>query len=75
LNRKKSAYQRFGVQSYWIVDPNPQEPSITLFELRDGRYALRAKVAGSEMLQTDRPFDVKVIPAILFKGLLYRARN
>jgi Uma2 family endonuclease len=72
LNRKKAAYQRFGVQSYWIVNPDPQEPSITAFELRDGRYALLAKATGSELLEADRPFGVEVVPAFLLKGLPYR---
>ena len=44
LNRKKAAYERFGVPSYWIVNPDPPQPELTVFELRDGRYALAAKV-------------------------------
>ena len=46
LNRKKAAYERFGVPSYWIVNPDPPQPELTVFELRDGRYALRRKPQG-----------------------------
>jgi Uma2 family endonuclease len=74
LNRKKAAYQRFGVQSYWIVDPDPREPSVTAFELQDGSYSPLAKVAGSETLRAERPFAVEVLPALLLAGLPGRTR-
>jgi Uma2 family endonuclease len=38
LNRKKDAYERFGVPSYWIVVPDHAAPKLIVFELRDGRY-------------------------------------
>lgn len=69
LNRKKAAYQKFDVPSYWIVDPDLREPSLTAFELHDGRYVPLAKVTGNEMLRAERPFDVEVIPALLLAGL------
>jgi len=67
LNRKKAAYERFGVPSYWIVNPDPPQPELTVFELRDGRYALAAKA--SEPFTADRPFAVTVAPAGLTSGL------
>ncbi len=73
LNRKKAAYQRFGVRSYWIMDPDPQHPSITVFGLRDGRYAQVIKVESSEVLQAEHPFPVEVVPARLLAGLPDRA--
>ena len=69
LNRKKAAYQEFGVQCYWIVNPDPRRPSITAFELRDGRYATVAEITGLEMLDTEQPFPVEVVPALLLAGL------
>jgi hypothetical protein len=34
-----AAYERFGVPSHWIVNPDPPQPELAVFELRDGRYA------------------------------------
>ena len=67
LNRKKAAYERFGVPSYWIVNPDPPQPELTVFELRDGRYALAA--TGSGPFTADHPFTVTIDPASLTRGL------
>jgi len=67
LNRKKSAYRKFGVPSYWIVDPNPAAPELTVFELRDGKYFLAA--TSTQPHKVSHPFEVMVVPANLTKGL------
>jgi Uma2 family endonuclease len=67
LNRKKAAYERFGVPSYWIVNPDPPQPELTVFELRDGRYALSEKASGP--FTVSRPFTVSIAPADLTRGL------
>jgi Uma2 family endonuclease len=67
LNRKKTAYEKFGVPSYWIVNPDPPQPELTVFELRDGRYALAAEA--SEPVTVSRPFTVSIVPADLTRGL------
>ena len=67
LNRKKAAYERFGVPSYWIVDPDPAAPELTVFELRDGRYFLAA--TSTQPLTVAHPFPVTIVPASLTKGL------
>src|SRR5215469_3990651 len=66
LNRKKAAYERFGVPSYWIVNPDPTQPELTVFDLREGRYALAVKSPGP--FAADRPFTVSIDPADLTRG-------
>jgi hypothetical protein len=37
-------------------------PSITVFELVDGRYEQVAEVKGADVLSVERPFPVRVVP-------------
>jgi Uma2 family endonuclease len=69
LNVKKAAYERFGIDAYWIVVPDPAEPSLTAFELTDGRYELAAKVTGDDVFSARRPFAVEVRPSDLVARL------
>jgi len=58
---------QIGVPSYWIVNPDPAQPELTVLELRDGRYALAAKASGP--FTAGRPFTVSIAPADLTRGL------
>ncbi|MFT4187686.1 MAG: Uma2 family endonuclease [Aeromicrobium sp.] len=63
LNTKKDRYERAGVPSYWIVDPN--RLTLTVFELVDGRYELVAEVGSDESWTAERPFPVTIAPGEL----------
>jgi len=69
LNRKKTAYERFGVPSYWIVVPDPAAPELIAFELDDGRYIQVAQVIGDKAFAASQPFAVTVVPADLVAAL------
>src|ERR1700761_551846 len=68
LNRKKAAYEKFGVPSYWIVTPDPVRPELTVFELQDGSYVTAA--TSTQAVTVTRPFPVTITPASLTKGLV-----
>jgi Uma2 family endonuclease len=67
-NRKKDVYERFGIPSYWIVDPDPDKPGLTALELRDGRYQQAAQVTGDEPVDAALPFSVTIIPSALVRA-------
>ncbi len=69
-NLKKARYERAGILSYWIVDPDPDDPVVTVFELsEDGRYVERASVRGGDSIALDRPFPVTLVPVDLVADL------
>jgi Uma2 family endonuclease len=59
---KKKEYEQFGVQSFWIIVPDFEAPSITAFELGNGTYAEVAHVTDGNVFQTERPFPFTVTP-------------
>jgi Uma2 family endonuclease len=69
LNVKKAAYERFGVESYWVVVPDLDKPELIVFELRDGRYQEAAHVTGDGTFAAVRPFSIEVVPSRLVAGL------
>lgn len=68
LNRKKAAYERFGVGSYWVAVPDRDKPELIVFELRGGRYQEVAHVAGDDCFAASAPFSVEVVPSRLVAG-------
>ena len=65
LGRKKEVYERFGVRSYWIVEPGPDKPELTVFELRRGRYTETARAVGTGAVEVTRPFPATIVLADL----------
>jgi len=66
---KKAVYERLGVESYWLVNPDRAQPTVTVFELDGGEYRQVAHVIGAEAFEAQRPFPVRVVPADLVAGL------
>ncbi len=66
-NTKKAHYERMGVPSYWLLDP-ADPGALTVFALRDGRYAQVGHVEGDEPYAAERPFPVTITPARLLDG-------
>jgi len=64
-NAKLAAYQKFRVASYWIFDPRPDRPELTVFELREAEYRQTARATGESLLRLERPFAVELVPARL----------
>lgn len=63
LNLKKARFERAGVASYWVIDPD--EPSLSAWELRDGTYELVAEISGDEAWTAASPYAVTVVPSAL----------
>jgi len=69
LNLKKAAYERFGIPSYWVVDPNLEKPTLQAFELVDDAYRDAAQAAGDMPYRAERPFPVEIVPSHLVAKL------
>ena len=63
LGTKRLAFEAAGVPSYWVVDPD--EPSLTVFELEGDTYRQAARVGGDDGWDAASPFPVHVVPARL----------
>ena len=69
LNLKKAVYERFGIPSYWVIDPDLGQPSLRAFELVDGAYREVAQAAGDVPYRAERPFPVEIVPSHLVAKL------
>ena len=63
LTLKRSRYEAAGCPSYWVVDPD--EPSVTAWELRDDGYVEAGHADGDQLLEVTFPFPMNVVPARL----------
>lgn len=62
-NMKLPRFAQSGCPSFWILDP--EVPSLTAWELRDGGYVEVAHVEDDESWTATRPFAVTITPADL----------
>jgi Uma2 family endonuclease len=58
---KWERYQRAGIPSYWVIDP--EGPELVAWELQDGEYIEIARVRDDEGFDAGRPFPVTIVPA------------
>lgn len=68
-NTKQAHYERLGVGSYWLLDPEGAGVVEVLDLDEAGRFQLVAEAAGDETLTVRRPFAVTLSPAELLAGL------
>jgi Uma2 family endonuclease len=57
---KRSRFEAAGMPAYWVVDPDG--PSLTAWELRDGGYVEVAHVTGAEEFRAGLPYPVTIVP-------------
>ncbi|MEV6241160.1 Uma2 family endonuclease [Lentzea sp. NPDC051838] len=68
FNTKKAVYERMGVPSYWVIDP--EVPTLTVFEFgADGLYEQTAVVKAEKVFEATAPFPVRFSPAELLGTL------
>jgi len=63
LTLKPSCYAAAGTASYWVIDPD--ELTLTAWELMDGAYVEVAHVTGNDEWTASLPFPVTLTPATL----------
>jgi Uma2 family endonuclease len=66
--RKKTVYAEFGVPVYWIVVPDPDQPSLTAYTLAMDTYAEVGRAVGEQRFATATPFPVEIVPTALVTG-------
>jgi Uma2 family endonuclease len=66
--RKKTVYEQYGVEFYWIVNPDLARPDITAFSLVDGKYQQNGYAVGGQKFVTEVPFPVSFAPAQLLEA-------
>lgn len=64
---KRDLYARVGVRSYWLLDPNYENPAIRVLELDGDDYTEVAYAIGNDAVNVASPFPVRIVPAELMR--------
>lgn len=59
---KRHEYAEFGIESYWIIQPQPDKLALMELRLVDGQYQEAAQIYGEETFETEVPFPVRLVP-------------
>lgn len=63
LGLKRARYETAGTASYWVFDPG--EPSLTVWELREGRYVEASRASGDQVCDVSQPYPMRLVPSEL----------
>ncbi len=63
LTLKRSRFESAGCPAYWVIDP--EEPSLTAWQLTSGAYTEVSRVSGDEAYEASEPLAVVVRPSEL----------
>ena len=63
VSLKRALYAAAGCPSYWVIDPD--EPSVTVWEMDRGAYVERVHLVGDEEGAVTAPYAVSLNPARL----------
>jgi hypothetical protein len=70
---KCAAYDDEGVAAYWIVEPDPDRPSIEVFVRTEaGRLVPAGAAVGDAAVHGTVPFAVDIVPSALVADLRQR---
>jgi Uma2 family endonuclease len=60
MTLKRDTYEEAGCPSYWVVDP--VGPTVTVWELQDGKYVEAAHATAGSVIQVSAPFELSFRP-------------
>jgi len=69
LGARKDLCARYGVPSYWVVHSEGGDIELHVFELEDGAYTQRARLAKGDSLWITEPFKIELSPDDIFDRL------
>jgi Uma2 family endonuclease len=68
LGLKRRAYEDAGLPWYWVIDPDLDEPRLTVYRLEGGRCVEDAVVVGDDGYTAEEPVKVEIVPRRLVEA-------